>query len=565
MWKKLISTIVILTTVAMVGLIGIQVYWIQNAIKVREDIFTRSVNEAITSVIYKLEKLEAISEIKLTMSFLERGNEIFSQMDSVKMLYLKEMTLLSARSIADSLYYKDTSGITIQYQEDYKNEVPAAYDTSFVSDINRKIKEINANIWVGENIGEQGTPASMQKRQDQRVKKLMKEKTSLINDVLEDMFNMRRKRSVENRINFRLMDSLISAELSNKGIMTPYEFGIFSPTRNLMLMEKTGFYHKELMRKSYMYNLFPNEVLRNPEYLTIYFPHERGYLLAQMRGLLLISLAFIIIIIASFTFTIFTIMRQKKLSEMKNDFINNMTHEFKTPIATVSLACEALNDKDVIRSESLINNYIHIIHEENRRLGSMAEKILQTAILEKGQVRLRMTHIDIHHLLNEVIKNIRMQIEIRDGSIEALFEAEEPVIEGDRMHLTNVMMNLVDNANKYTPEKPTIRITTKNKSGGIQVAVEDNGIGISKSDQKKIFDKLYRVSTGNIHDVKGFGLGLSYVKFIIEKHGGKINVESEVSKGSRFILFLPAHATPKSGDQNGKLNDNSQSPFPWKS
>ncbi|MCX6273166.1 MAG: HAMP domain-containing sensor histidine kinase [Bacteroidetes bacterium] len=564
MWKNWITTIIILTSMALVGMVGIQLYWIQNAIKVREDNFSRSVNEACSNVIYKLEKLEAVSEIKRTMSLFERGNELYTQIDSVKDLYLKEIALLSSRSIADSLYYKDTSNITIRYQEDKTGEQPVNTDTSFVYAINRKIRDINTRIYVGE-LGEKGTPASMQKRQNERIRKLMKEKSSLISDVLDDMFNVRRKRSVEKTIDFRLMDSLISVELHNKGILTSYEFGIFSPRRNLMVMEKTGYYHKELMKKTYAFNLFPREVLRNPEYMFIYFPHERKYLLTQMRGMLAISILLMLAVIASFTFTTLTILKQKKLSEMKNDFINNMTHEFKTPISTVSLACEALNDKDIIRSEDLVNNYIHIIQEENTRLGNMAEKILQTAILEKGQVRLKTDYINIHSVLNEVIKNFKMQVEIKDGIIESSLNAKNPLIEADRLHIGNLFTNLMDNANKYTPKRPHIIISSADGEEGVMITVEDNGIGISKSNQKKIFDKLFRVSTGNIHDVKGFGLGLSYVKFIVEKHGGHISVESELGKGSKFIVFLPYQMKQKFNDHYNKTAKPFQSPFPWKS
>jgi two-component system phosphate regulon sensor histidine kinase PhoR len=564
MWRKLITTIIILTTFALIGLIVIQLYWIQNAINVREENFTKSVNDAISNVIYKLEKQEAIAEIKRSMSFRERGNELYSQIDSVKDLYLQELALLSSRGIADTLYYKDTSNITIQYQEDKQPESVAHYDTTFVGVISRRIRDINTRIYAGES-GDKGAPASIQKRQNERIRKLYKEKTSLINDVLADMFNLRKRRSVESRIDFRLMDSLISAELNDKGISTAYEFGIYSPRRNLMVMEKTGYYHKELMRKSFMFNLFPNELMRNPEYLMIYFPHEKRYLLTQMRGMLFISILFMITIIGSFTFTIFTILKQKKLSEMKNDFINNMTHEFKTPISTVSLACEALSDKDVVKTESLVENYIKIIHEENNRLGGMAEKILQTAILEKGQVRLKHEIIDIHLILTDVIKNIRMQVEIKDGKIEHMFNASNPLIEADRMHITNVFFNLMDNANKYSPKSPAILISTEDARDGIIVTIHDHGIGISKSNQKKIFDKLFRVSTGNIHDVKGFGLGLSYVKFIVDKHGGRISVDSELNKGSKFSVFLPTHMKQRFFEVNEKKSNKNQPLFPWKS
>ncbi|HRY32647.1 MAG TPA: HAMP domain-containing sensor histidine kinase [Bacteroidales bacterium] len=565
MWKRLLTTIIVLTSIALAGLIGIQVYWIQSSVKVKEENFSRSVTEAVNNVVYKLEKLEAINEIQRTMSFLERGTEIYGQIDSVKGLYLTELVMLSARNATDSLILGDTSGITIRYQEEKPKTPVPEYDTTFVNVVNRRIMDMKRHIYLGEAISEKGTPASLQKRQRERLKKLYKEKSSLINDVLEDMFNVRKQQSIESRIDFRLLDSLITAELSNKGISAAFEFGIFSPRRNLMVMEKTGYYHQQLMRKSFVFNLFPNEVMRYPEYLMVYFPHETRYILSQVKGMLIISIVFILVIIGSFTYTIFTILRQKKLSEMKNDFINNMTHEFKTPISTVSLACETLTDKDVTRTPGLVDGYIGIIREENQRLGKMAEKILQTAILEKGQVRLKHEVINVHLVLEEIIRNMRIQVELRGGGISTGFQAGNPLIEADRMHITNVFLNLLDNANKYSPEAPVITVYTADAKGGVNVVVQDQGLGISKANQKRIFDKLYRVSTGNIHDVKGFGLGLSYVRFIVEKHGGKVSVQSELNKGSRFIVFLPFHIRQKLIENNSRRIKPFQSPFPWKS
>jgi two-component system phosphate regulon sensor histidine kinase PhoR len=218
-----------------------------------------------------------------------------------------------------------------------------------------------------------------------------------------------------------------------------------------------------------------------------------------------------------------------------------MTHEFKTPVSTISLACEALNDKDIQKSEALYQSYINIISEENRRLGLMAERILQSATLEKGELVLHTEKIDLHEILNEVIRNIGIQIEIKDGQIIKDFKAAASHAEIDRMHMVNVVQNLLDNANKYTPQRPQIIVSTRDTAGGILLSIHDNGIGISKADQKKIFDKLYRVPEGNIHNFKGFGLGLSYVKSVIEKHGGTIRLESELKKGTKFEVFLPHH------------------------
>jgi two-component system phosphate regulon sensor histidine kinase PhoR len=241
----------------------------------------------------------------------------------------------------------------------------------------------------------------------------------------------------------------------------------------------------------------------------------------------------------AFSSSLYQLMRQKKISEIKTDFINNMTHEFKTPISTISLACEALSDKDIIKSKSLYDNYINVINEENRRLGGMAERILQSASLEKGQIILKKERVDIHEVILEAINNIHLQGEKKGGRIKTNLKAESFIISADKVHITNVIFNLLDNANKYTPVSPEIIITTENSYSGLLISVKDNGTGISKANQKKIFEKLYRIPTGNIHNVKGFGLGLSYVKAIVEQHGGKISLESELNKGTKFIVYLP--------------------------
>ncbi len=271
----------------------------------------------------------------------------------------------------------------------------------------------------------------------------------------------------------------------------------------------------------------------------LYFPKEKQFLISQLWITLSISVFLVIIIILTFTYTIYTILKQKKISEMKNDFINNMTHEFKTPISTISLACEALRDKDIIKSENLYDNYISVINEENRRLGSMTERILQSAKLEKGEIILRKEELNIEEIILEAINNIKLQVDKKSGKIITDFKAQSINIFADKVHITNVIFNLLDNAIKYSPVNPLIEIVTENSFSGLLISVKDNGTGISKANQKKIFDKLYRVPTGNIHNVKGFGLGLSYVKAIVEQHSGKVSLESELNKGTKFILFLP--------------------------
>jgi two-component system phosphate regulon sensor histidine kinase PhoR len=257
--------------------------------------------------------------------------------------------------------------------------------------------------------------------------------------------------------------------------------------------------------------------------------------------MLLISVVFIGIIIGAFYYTIRTILQQKKISEIKNDFINNMTHELKTPISTISLACEMLSDKDVSATDGQRQNYIRMINDENKRLGTLVENVLQNAVIERGELKLKRDLLHVHGLLHDSIESFKIQVEKRGGTIKFQPQATDDLVNADRVHLSNVIYNLLDNANKYTTEIPFIEVVTTQVSDHIIVKITDNGMGISKENQKRIFDKLYRVPSGNLHDIKGFGLGLSYVKAIVDLHGGEIGVESSPGKGSTFKFLIPLY------------------------
>ena len=253
------------------------------------------------------------------------------------------------------------------------------------------------------------------------------------------------------------------------------------------------------------------------------------------------SLVVILTIISGYYYTFSTILEQKKISLIKNDFINNMTHEFKTPISTISLACDVLSDKSIAISQNKLDKYLKVISDENKRLSLLVENVLQTAILEKGKINLNFEKIEINHLIESAITNLKLQLAKKEAVVHTNFYKDEVYIEGDKVHLTNVINNLIDNALKYSSLNRTIEIKIKTQliPQGVVLEIEDNGIGISKDNQKRIFENLYRVPTGNIHNVKGFGLGLSYVKAIIEKHFGSISVYSDIDKGSCFRVFLP--------------------------
>jgi two-component system, OmpR family, phosphate regulon sensor histidine kinase PhoR len=509
-----------MVSIAIVVLIGIQTYWIKSAVELRETNFQRSVSEAVADLMSRIEKEEVNRQIRKNMEY----NSLLRSIDSLDYLIYLET------GSTDHLN-QNTGKFNYQRKQEW-DQVVEDNKWSMVKKSDSVIMDfpgIDSTLDTASGL----TGYALQ---------LNRKKAFLLNQVFDEMFNNPFTPYIENWLTVGKLDTMLTTSLTNKGIDADFEFGVYSKSRNLMVIEKDTEYRDALIKNGMFYKLFPANNYASPDFLVLYFPNQTRYLLVQMGGMLTISGLLMLVIIFAFMTVIIAIFRQKKLSEMKNDFINNMTHEFKTPISTVSLACEVLNDKSVPKTEEFVHSYIDIISEENKRLGVMAEKILQTAILEKGELNLRKEKINIHDIIEDVAHKIAIQVEIRDGSINAVLDAGDPEIIADKVHITNVINNLLDNANKYTPRKPLINIVTQNSNNGVLISIVDNGIGISKANQKKIFDKLYRVPTGDVHDVKGFGLGLSYVKFIVEKHEGKVSVESDPGKGSTFKIWLPHKA-----------------------
>ncbi len=457
---------------ATIGLMLIQVYWIRDAVKVKQAVFFRDVNEAMSHVIFELDRIRFEERIiKQRQNYLQQR-------------YLQQMHDSLNRVIYNGLQSIKSSG-DLNFFIQQTNQA------------NKALEQLSVRL-LGSDIS-----SGLLSKKD-------------------------------------VIDSLIGSELRKKRIRTKYEFGILSPVTNSMLLQKTGEYPEELLTESFVFNLSPLGIAYGyPNKLLLYFPNEKNFIVRQLWKLLVVSIFLFIVIILSFSFSIFIIFKQKRLSIMKNDFINNMTHEFKTPISTIALACEALKDRDVQKSESIYNSYIGVINEENSRLGVMAEQILQTAVIEKGQLKLKKETIDMHEIIEQAVNSKKISAEEKGGEIEIQLKATKSQLQGDPTHLTNLIVNLLDNALKYTLNVPEIVVNTINKNNSLLIRIQDNGIGISKSNQKKIFDKLYRVPTGNLHNFKGFGLGLNYVKATVELHNGTVNVDSELGKGSTFTIQLP--------------------------
>jgi two-component system, OmpR family, phosphate regulon sensor histidine kinase PhoR len=358
------------------------------------------------------------------------------------------------------------------------------------------------------------------------------------------------------RIPLDLLSQWLQQELENHGISSQRQYGVYSKTRSSYVIVNGYFVVEDntpqvtqgnaatLHNSPYRVDLFQQDI-ESPGYLSVYFPSRTRLVLSTVWPTLLLSVLFSGIILFSFWYTMRVIFRQKQLSEMKTDFINNMTHEFKTPIATISLATDSINSPMVISDTNKIKRFVDIIRQENRRMNSQVERVLQMALIDKKEFQLNVDEIDMHALVQQVVGNFSLQVERRQGEIKTQLEANNPVIEGDMTHITSVVHNLLDNANKYSPDTPQITIRTRNVPMGLELSISDNGVGISKEARKHIFDKFYRVHTGNLHDVKGFGLGLSYVKAIMTAHKGLIDVKSEPGKGSTFILTFAPRMNPE--------------------
>ncbi|MBL7998075.1 MAG: hypothetical protein JNL32_05500 [Candidatus Kapabacteria bacterium] len=373
---------------------------------------------------------------------------------------------------------------------------------------------------------------------NQEYSERVKNKMELISETVHDLgeFN----RTIDQRINRNLIDSMIAKEFASKGLPLDYQFAVRNGESNLFMYTKAANDALPLYEQSqFRTTLFPSDIIQKNHTLVVTFPNSTSYILQSNMGVLLSSGMFVMMIMACFGWTVRNLNRHKKLSEMKSDFINNMTHEFKTPIATIALASDALRDPDVANNTERVSRFIGVIKEENHRLGTQVERVLQAARLERGELALTKTEINVHDILTCVKDSIALQIDARGGIVSLNHDAAYPFIVADEMHIRNVMLNLLDNANKYTEREPIINITTRNTSDGVEIRISDNGIGINAENQKRVFDKLYRVPTGNIHNVKGFGLGLSYVKAIVEAHGGTVDVASEPGKGSTFTVVLP--------------------------
>ncbi len=341
---------------------------------------------------------------------------------------------------------------------------------------------------------------------------------------------------VNSDIDANLLEFLLRSEFEKRNIQADFEYGIYDCTHEKMVYGNYVKLSDKVSKREQNPNL-PKWVNAG-YYFGVQFPNREAQILNQM-GIWSFSSAVLLIVIVFFGYTLFVILKQKRLSEIQKDFINNMTHEFKTPISTIAVSTEVLKDTNIVQQPERLLQYATIIENENKRLKQHVERVLQMAKLDKEDVGLKKETVNLHEIIQEVAQSIDLALQERQGSIQLNLNAPSSNLPADRHHLTNVIFNLLDNAIKYCTSKPSITIQTELNAGTLSLTVKDNGIGISDENKRRIFQKFYRVPTGNVHDVKGFGLGLHYVKQIVEAHRGRITVASEPGKGCAFTILLP--------------------------
>lgn len=360
----------------------------------------------------------------------------------------------------------------------------------------------------------------------------------LLNEVVWQMIYRASDKSIGERVRFGDLNGYLQANLYNNGIDLPFHYEVIDKEGRSVY--RCADFEEKGSDEAYQQALFKNDPPAKMSILKVHFPGRRDYLFDSV-SFMIPSLIFTLVLLVTFIFTIYIVFRQKKLTEMKNDFINNMTHEFKTPISTISLAAQMLKDPAVGKSPQMFQHISGVINDETKRLRFQVEKVLQMSMFDRQKATLKMKEIDANELITGVINTFALKVERYNGKITSNLEATDPVIFADEMHITNVIFNLMDNAVKYKkPEEDLeLNVRTWNEPGKLMISIQDNGIGIKKENLKKIFEKFYRVHTGNLHDVKGFGLGLAYVKKIIVEHKGTIRAESDLNVGTKFIIALP--------------------------
>ena len=476
-------------------LLSLQVGYIEEIVSMRHEQFDESVKRSLYNAAHKLEVYE-------TMRYLEKDaaeTELSNQMGKQGGMVTHQYDFKSDGKVSSF----EMRTIIMPQRPKKENKIPEA---------SRSLQEVIRNRYIHQR--------------------------ELMDEVIYKILYTASNLPLEQRINFRALDRDLQAELLHNGIEIPYHFTV--STSDGREVYRCADYETEGEEDCYSQVLFGNDPPNKMGILKIHFPTMNSYIYSSVR-FMIPALFFTVVLCMAFIYTLYVIFRQKKVTELKNDFINNMTHEFKTPISTISLASQMLTDESVTKSPQMLQHITGIINDETKRLRFQVEKVLQISLFDQQKATMKMRELDVDELLTGVVNTFALKVEKNGGTIITNLEAQDATIYADEMHITNVVFNLMDNAVKYKRDDEALRLTihTWNEQGKFCLSIQDNGIGIKKENLKRVFDRFYRVHTGNLHNVKGFGLGLAYVKKVIHDHRGSIRAESEYGVGTKFIIVLP--------------------------
>ncbi len=507
MKKSTIWLLTIIMAIVFAALLYMQIMYLESMIRMREDQFSEGVRRGLHSVVLRLQQ----DEIKY---YLEEDVSFFDSSPTYTHFNDGDFTHL------DSIKYQFTTASGL------------GADITIKADFN-KISQLQSD--------QREFARRYRAMQHDSYKDRVMYKRNVINDVMLSIMTQTTDRSIRERVDSAIATRYLQTEFENNGIEIPFEFAVVNRD-NVPVFKSDGYViTPDIQGSMFIKTLFPNDAPDKAHFIKVYFPRKSDYIHKSL-GFMVPVLIMTIILLIIFIYIIVVAFRQKKLTEMKNDFINNMTHEFKTPISTISLAAQMLNDDSVRKSPAMLQHAASIINDETKRLRFQVEKVLQMSMFDKKKATVRLQEIDANSVIYNIINTFKLKVEKYGGTIKSTLDAEDAIIMVDEMHFTNVIFNLLDNAVKYRREDAPLQllVTTRDiDNGKLEITVCDNGIGIKKEDLKKIFERFYRVHTGNVHDVKGFGLGLAYVKKMIEVLGGEIKAESEINVGTKFIIILP--------------------------
>jgi two-component system phosphate regulon sensor histidine kinase PhoR len=522
--KFVFRLLVLLMSLSLLGIILVQVYWFNTSLENNEEQFKFHVKQVLSSVANKLQNKERYAFYKKNGRFKDNAKKSPKSEDLLEYGYYERNAKTNKTIIYSNSIISDDYDMFSTFFDKRLDSLKVKNYTA-----KRKTKVFNNNSFDNSGI------------QNKIIPDLTIEKAGDLKILEDAQFEIAYKDVVANypineRVSKEQLNELLDKELKEYGIKTPYEFNIYS--NGLATKIKSEYFNFDKYA-TYSIPVFIDNDGNNKYMLLVTFPQKKKFLFSEILAITLLSVVFTLIIIIAYANALHQLIKQRQISEIKTDFINNMTHEFKTPIATINLALDAIKNPKVIDDKEKVYRYLQMIRDENKRMHAQVENVLRISKLEKKELEITKEPLNVQDIIEEAIDHVHLIIEDRQGAITSHFEANRTTALLNDVHFTNVIVNILDNAIKYSPDVPVIDIYTENIKDFILIKVKDQGTGMSKVAQKRIFEKFYREHTGDIHNVKGHGLGLAYVKRIVEDHNGQVFVESEKGKGSTFIIKVP--------------------------